>query len=469
MVDGVSPHHVLAKSLVAPIAPDEFRHAADTCGPFEPHPRVALAVSGGVDSVALMVLMRDWLATQGGRGFVLTVHHGLRSAATAETRMVKSWAARWGFSCIILTCRLNQDRGQEKTVSQNKARQARYAVLNDWCRRSGVMHLFLAHHEGDQAETFLMRHFRGSGAVGLAAMPKVAERPGLRLVRPLLRFSKARLAMTCRHRGQGWVDDPSNRQMMYERARWRMVMPVIAAQGYDQHYLAGLSVRAGLRRIAIEHQAASLMAMAATFYPQGYAYLDQAALVCAPPDIADHVIGSILRMVAGRVQRPRRDAVHSLKAALLDSGKARTLHGCRVSAGRRGWLICREFGLIKEKLPAYAHKRLLWDRRFVILNKSCSDCSGMVWARLGPEGWSQIARDISNKIVLPPYWVRLSLPALWQHQEVLWVPHLGWLAQGSLGHSVIESIQLYFLPEMAAAPPPFAVLQMAPEALSSLL
>ena len=465
-MDIVSPYHFSAglDALVVPIKPDEFQKAADACGPFEPHPKVAIAVSGGGDSVALMLLMRDWLATQGGRGFVLTVHHGLRPAAMDETRMVKSWAARLGFSCIILTCHMSQ----EKTVSQSMARRARYAVLSDWCRRSGVMHLFLAHHRGDQAETFLMRHFRGSGVVGLAAMPRVAERPGLRLVRPLLGFSKERLAMTCRNRGQGWVEDPSNRQMMYERARWRMVMPMLAAQGYDQRRLVDLSVRAGLKRVSIEQRAASLMAEAATFYPQGYAYLECAPVVSASSEVADHVVGSMMRMVSGAVQRPCRDAVSALTTAVLDSGKARTLHGCRVSpvAGRRGWLICREFGMIREQVSACAQTRLLWDRRFVILNRSCADFSGMVWARLGKSGWGQIARDIGNKMLLPPYWVRLSLPALWSRQELLWVPHLGWLAQGSLSRSIVQSIRLYFLPEVAAAPPPFAVLQIAPEALS---
>ncbi len=465
--DIVSPHSFPAgfDPLVEPVRSDEFRQAADRCGPFESRPRVALAVSGGGDSVALMLLMRDWLAERGGYGFVLTVDHGVRPAAAAETGMVKSWAVGLGFACVVLRCRIDQ----QGTPSQNKARQARYAALSDWCRQSGVMHLFLAHHRGDQAETFLMRHFRGSGVVGLAAMPMIAERTGLRLIRPLLGFPKERLLMTCRHNRQGWIEDPSNRRMVYERARWRMVMPMIAAQGYDQQQLVGLSLQAGLRRVSVEQQGADLMAQAATIYPQGYAYLDDVSLASASPDSAHYVVGSMMRMVSGAGQKPRRDAVRSLMSALWGYQGTRTLHGCRVSSMRRGWLICREFGLIREKVSACSGKRLLWDRRFVIVNRSFADFPGMVWACLGEDGWGQIARDIGNKRMIPPYWVRLSLPALWRHQEVVWVPHLGWLTGGQVNRSIIESIGLYFLPRVAAAPPPFAVLRIAPEALSSPL
>ncbi|MFP4360257.1 MAG: tRNA lysidine(34) synthetase TilS, partial [Alphaproteobacteria bacterium] len=160
-------------------------------GPFEPAPHLALAVSGGADSLALAVLAADWLSARGGRGTVLTVDHGLRPAAAAEAVWTADMVARLGLA--HRTLRWRRPRGLR--VTQASARVARYRLLEAAAAEAGCLHLLLAHHREDNARTIAMRRRRAAGP-GLAGMPAVRELDRVRLLRPLLGCARARLRAT---------------------------------------------------------------------------------------------------------------------------------------------------------------------------------------------------------------------------------------------------------------------------------
>ena len=125
----------------------------------------------------------------------------------AEARQTAAWLAARGITSRILAW-----EGPKPAAGiQAAARAARYALLEAACREAGLLHLLLAHHALDLAETTLIRAERGSGATGLAGMAAVRERPGLRLLRPLLGVMPDRLRATLRELGQPWLEDPSNR------------------------------------------------------------------------------------------------------------------------------------------------------------------------------------------------------------------------------------------------------------------
>ena len=160
-------------------------------GPFEPAPRVAVAVSGGSDSLALCLLADRWARARGGAVFGLTVDHRLRPESGAEAAQVRRWLAARAIS--HRTLRWTGTR--PVSGIQEEARAARLALLVGWCRRAHVLHLLLGHQREDQAETVLQRLVRGSGIDGLAAMAPVrlAMEPdggGVRLLRPLLSVSR---------------------------------------------------------------------------------------------------------------------------------------------------------------------------------------------------------------------------------------------------------------------------------------
>ena len=183
---------------------------------FDDGERIALAVSGGVDSLALLSLAAGGF---GRRAHVLTVDHGLRAEAVAECAMVADLANGLGLAADMLPLSL----GGGGNV-QARARDARYRALGARCRALGIRWLLTAHHQDDQAETLLLRLARGSGLAGLSAIGRCTGLAGVIVLRPLLAASRASLAAIVA--GAGWtaVDDPSNADPRYDRSRARALL-----------------------------------------------------------------------------------------------------------------------------------------------------------------------------------------------------------------------------------------------------
>ena len=188
---------------------------------------VGLAVSGGADSLALMLLAHEWANSDPSapRLVVYTVDHGLRPEAEAETAFVMHEATRRG-----LAVRTLKWIGKKPSVGlQEAARQARYRLIGDAMRADGVRLLLTAHHRDDQAETVLMRLAHGSGLEGLRGMTPIAEVEGVRVFRPLLGVASDDLRAIVAAAGLTPVADPSNVDHHYERVRWRKALPPLAA------------------------------------------------------------------------------------------------------------------------------------------------------------------------------------------------------------------------------------------------
>ncbi|MCL2758515.1 MAG: tRNA lysidine(34) synthetase TilS [Alphaproteobacteria bacterium] len=173
--------------------------------------RIAVAVSGGADSMALLHMCRDLDAT------VLHVDHGLRAAAKKDSAFVAAAAKELNLSCVIL-----QWTGKKpKTGVEAAARDARYDLLLKWCRDNDVGHLFVAHNADDQIETFLMNLGRGSGVYGLAAMPDSQSRRGVTVVRPLLDTPRRDLEKYCADNGIKFIHDEMNDDENFTRVKIR--------------------------------------------------------------------------------------------------------------------------------------------------------------------------------------------------------------------------------------------------------
>src|SRR5262245_55954926 len=192
----------------SPLRDDEFTALMERLGPFEARPHLAVAVAGGRDSLCLALLLHRWVQGRRGRITALTVDHRLRPESAAEAARVRRWLATHG----IAHRTLRWQRGDARSATsglQAAAREARYRLLCSACRELGILHLALAHQRDDQAETFLLRLDRQSGPDGLAAIAPIADRQGIRLLRPLLPVPRARLAATLQAWRQHWIDDPS--------------------------------------------------------------------------------------------------------------------------------------------------------------------------------------------------------------------------------------------------------------------
>ena len=217
------------------------------------HARLALAVSGGGDSTALMHLCARWRNTADTPVpdlHVLSVDHGLHPDSAAVARRVCARARALGLPCTVL--RWQGDKPE--TGIEEAARTVRHALLAEWCMAHGAA-LVMAHTLEDQAETLLMRLARGAGLDGLAAMVRETTAPGapVPLLRPLLGVSRSALRDWLREEGIDWHEDPANTDERFERVRLRRAWPHLTALGLIPEKLALSADRLRRAREACAH------------------------------------------------------------------------------------------------------------------------------------------------------------------------------------------------------------------------
>ncbi|MGZ9409640.1 MAG: tRNA lysidine(34) synthetase TilS [Methylocystis sp.] len=284
-----------------------------------PYPSLLLAVSGGPDSVALMLLCAEWSLRSSRHIAVATVDHRLREEARAEAEEVGRWARALGYDHHLLTW----EGEKPSTRLQERARRARYALLSACARRIGASAIVLAHHSEDQAETILFRLTRGSGVAGLAGMARVARCADITLLRPLLDFRKEALEAVCAHADQPFFRDPSNEDETFARVRLRRLSPMLAAHGLDRDALLRLGSRAARADAALAQCAAEMLARALQRNDAACIELEAATLCKAPLEILQRVLASaILRIAPAAMLRLER-----LERASARVAAALTAHG----------------------------------------------------------------------------------------------------------------------------------------------
>lgn len=395
----------------APVGEAEFAALIGRLGPFEPEPVIAVGVSGGADSSALALLAARWAHRRGGCAVALTVDHGLRPGSRAEARAVAARLGAFGIEHHLLVWQ----GAKPRSAIQQAARDARYRLLGGWCRANGVLHLLLAHHREDQAETVLQRLGAASGLDGLAAMEAVAERADLRLLRPCLGLPRVRLRATARAQGLDWVEDPSNLDTGFARVRLRALAPALAEEGLDAAALAASARRLADARAALEGETACLLARHAAIHPQGYAELAQAPLAAAPPEIARRALERLLVTIGGAVYPPRGARLARLAETLGGGGswRGRTLAGCRLDPRGEKIVIAREAARCEQR-PVSPDEALYWDGRFRIRVNAAG--GGLRIGALG-DALPRKAREPWISAIPGP--ARAALPALWRGTRLI--------------------------------------------------
>lgn len=331
----------------AVITAAEFAAVMDRLGPFEPSPRVAVAISGGADSMAAGLLVDHWARMRGGAALALIVDHGIRPGSAAEAGLVASRLLNLGIETDLL--RLH-GLGRGPALAE-RARDARHQILETACAARGILHLVFGHHAQDQAETVVMRMLARSKAAGLSAMAALVEAEQVSKLRPLLGMPAQRLRATLLARGVAWVEDPSNTDRNFLRPRLR------ARQAQAPMAIRALAAAAQLRgqaraRVDIIWQAE--LARCAEIFPQGYALI---------PDgpIAALALAHLIMAIGGAIRPPVDPQIKALAARPC----AATLGGVRlVRAGRlgSGWLLLREEAAMQAAIPA--GPGVLWDGRY---------------------------------------------------------------------------------------------------------
>ena len=292
-------------------------------GPFEPAPRIAAGVSGGADSMALALLADAWARQRGGSLLALVVDHGLRAELGSEAAAA---AARLGSLGIAATVLGIEGLARGPGLAE-RARSARFAVLEAACAEAGILHLLLGHHAGDQAETLLIRSLGGSGPAGLAGMAPLVETTRLRLLRPLLAVAPARLRATLVSAGVAWIEDPSNADAKALRPRLRLLRRDGGGEGSATAAL-GCGGRSRPADGAPRRTEAPPPA-----WPRRPWCDRRASPCCRGQPLPPHTFAALLQMLAGAPFPPATRSVVALAAA----PRPATLAGVRLlPAGRLG-------------------------------------------------------------------------------------------------------------------------------------
>ena len=316
-----------AERRAGPVGDGEFARLMAQFAPFDNRRNLAVAVSGGPDSLALVLLAARWAEDNGHTVTALTVDHGLRLESAAEARQVADWLGGRGLAHEILRWR----GAKPTTAVQATAREARYRLLVRWCRRNRAGDLLVGHQLEDQAETLLMRLARGSGLDGLAAMAPLSRLDGVRLVRPLLAIPKARLRATLEALGQPWIEDPSNLDPAFLRTRAGRALALLSADRLAPGRLGVTAARLARARAALDAITDDFVAGAVTVMSAGFALIDLSAMFGAPDEIALRGLARTLTCISGADAPPRLERLELLYKSLCDDHvmHGRTLHGCR--------------------------------------------------------------------------------------------------------------------------------------------
>lgn len=434
----------------AAITEDAFDAAMAPLGPFESAPHIAVGVSGGPDSMALALLLDGWTRRQGGMVTALTVDHGLRPESADEAAQTGARLRARGITHQIL--HWDQGSAARDTRIQERARAARYDLLEGWCAAHGILHLAVAHHRQDNAETVLLRFARGSGPHGLAAMPPVRETPRVRLLRPLLGFDRAALVAHCQAMLQPFVSDRSNRDQNFARPRLRAARDVLAAEGMSDDRLNLTARRCAEARSLIEAKTAKILAEALSLYAHGYAVLDTRAMPCTPE--RQRALGAVLATIGGQSFAPKLEKLDAAVARLDEAESAAfTLAGCLLHPlNKRHWLICREAAACESRALEHSGSTL-WDGRFALTWHGLP--ATRYCTALGEAGWAQakaagVAADL-------PRLAALTLPAIWHGNRLESVPPLKWRLPDA---SSSVRIKCWFRPRTPLTAAPVAIVRL---------
>jgi tRNA(Ile)-lysidine synthase len=282
-----------------------------------------IAVSGGPDSTALLLMAAEWAKRRGKtRIEAATVDHGLRPESANEAKAVGEICARLGVGHRVL-----QWKGVKPTSRlQERAREARYRLLVDHAKAIGADALMTAHHADDQAETVLFRLLRGSGLTGLRGMDSITERDGMTIARPLIALKKRDLIAFANARGAPFIDDPSNVDPRFARTRLRALLARLDEEGLNAEALDRLARRARETEEALAHLTAEVEVQVGSERT-----IDGRTLFAAPIAIAHRILAHRIAEVGQRDStRIGLEKMELLAAGLRDALKERRAYGANV-------------------------------------------------------------------------------------------------------------------------------------------
>jgi tRNA(Ile)-lysidine synthase len=380
-------------------------------------PKLGVAVSGGGDSVALLLTAQAACAQSETQLFAATVNHGLRDEAAAECDFVRDVCAEKGIPHQTLMWDGKAALGNVQAA----ARDARYRLLADWAQAHDISHVLLGHTADDQAETILMAIGRGAGAEGLAGMTRSTGKHAITFLRPWLHISRSTLRDGLRELGQKWVDDPSNDDHTYQRIRIRSLLEPLAQAGVPLSAFGQVAENMASSASMLNLKTAALKSEH-VIADQGDYLMRQDLWKRLGFEQARRLAVSLIMDVNGGETTPRR-AEQKEVLRRLRHGQNATIAGCRLS---RGWGMVRFSREPRAVGGRSAATDAIWDGR---------------WRFDGPHAPHLHVAALSDGVKMCPKWRESGLPeaslraspAIWDGAQLISAPlarlYEGWAVQ----------------------------------------
>lgn len=389
---------------------------------------LAVAVSGGADSTALLCLIAEWLETRDSSITVFTVDHNLRPESKLEIAYIEKLANRFKFDFVPLSW--NPD--DKITAIQERARKARYDLMSENCKKLGIPLLLTAHHFDDMLETYLIR--KSKKASLLAHLPNITYFwDNIWIVRPLFDIEKKELIEYLIKNNITWFEDQSNQSDKYERNRIRkklLTLTKAEKASLLSDYNSSIEKAKFLNQTLIRS-----LAEVVSIYNYGFAKINIVKFNHLDAEIKIHIINYVLTIISGKTIIPRyRNVINIISLVTLEKFVTSTLNHCKLIVKNEEMIIYKEKAFVgnsyckerdyRVKFPYYVY---YWDNRFeIIIDKpdyTISNLKMEEYITLKDHlNLENLAKDSDNnhKPIL------FTLPVIKNLEKVVAIPHISY-------------------------------------------
>ena len=385
--------------------------------------KIAIAVSGGIDSMVLMKISSLSKKIKSENVHILTINHDLRKGSKEETLFVRKEADKLGLKVCILTWKGKKP----KSGIQEKARKKRHNLLFNYCKKNYISDLFFAHHLDDQIENFIFRMFRGSGIVGLTSFSSFSKIDKINLIRPLIETPKSDLLLFAKKQKIKWIEDPSNSNLDFDRVKVRNVLKNFYDSGFDKKlFLKSIRKLKSINE-DIELLTGDYITKYIEVYENIYVSIKKEFFSNSPKEIQMRVIKNCISFFAPeKLYSPKDIKIINLLNWIKCNPKvaSKTLGGTLFKKNNNAIILYKEVNKLSHTKPVNISKSKFrsWDNRFLV--KSNVKIDGKI-SYLGPEGVKILKSkkiDVNKVKKNAPIAAIYSSPAIWQKKRLISAP-----------------------------------------------
>ena len=387
---------------------------------FETNPSVAISFSCGSDSLALLILMNNWIKKHKGLLTLIYFDHKLREESYLESQYTKEISRKLGIDYKILIW----NEKKPKTSIMQKAREIRYEKIINFCKENGIMTIMTAHHLDDSLETYIMKKKRNADTPNLSGIPFKNIQDQVQILRPFINLRKSRLIQTCVKNKYKWFEDPSNQNENFERVKVRKSIASLSKNKRSQLFFEFKTN--SYQNKFFENQLAKFFIKNLEFYEYGKFAINKTRFEIQNKYFQIEVLKRILVTCSGSIYSPRSRSIKFFLDEYLKLENFKfTIHSCVIKCSSDKIFIFREYVKTKnsnpQQLTIKKQESVIWDNRFLINSIfediKCLIFNDIIWLKL--KNHYKLIKDSQNI----PYDILKTLPVL-SYKNKMMIPFL---------------------------------------------